>query len=251
MKKRASNWMLDALCDLTGQDQSSDAGADKMPPRIPVNYPEIDPSLFWVPVSRVQQRRIYWVRMQGRKTWRKAHLEGRAWWIGDKLLGRLVDSAEIRKPIERVLAAIVSVADTMAATIEDPEPGIWQYRVDRDVVDWGNQLIDFPDSSEQDSAQLLAIYRLLRFAAATLQAEPLMLDEIVVGYCVVDRRGNRVFESVDLDTSWHYANDRKGRWLDRVAAVLADGTVKIGHEATQRPWLTWLRRKELGQLPEL
>ena len=29
MKKRASRWMLDALCDLTGQDQSSDAGADK------------------------------------------------------------------------------------------------------------------------------------------------------------------------------------------------------------------------------
>ena len=88
------------------------------------HIPRSTQSLFWVPVSRVQQRRIYWVRMQGRKTSRKAHLEGRAWWIGDKLLGRLVDSAEIRKPIERVLAAIVSVADTMAATIEDPEPGI-------------------------------------------------------------------------------------------------------------------------------
>ncbi len=205
--------------------------------------PELRLDLFHIPVSRVKSEASYLVLMKGQKEWQMAKLEGRAWWVGDNLLGRLCDSALIVPTPNRVLHAIDDLADRFSSPLDDYGcVGSKQYYIDRDVIDYGNWLICHPGCDELGTEQQLAIFRYLRLEAAALLENPLGLDEIVVNYCVLDKDGNRVFEHVEVDECWYYARDRKSDWLDRLGAVFADGSVKLGHELAQRPWLEVPRR---------
>lgn len=222
------------------------AAADK--PWLSGRKPELHLHLFEIPVSKAHSGQSYLVLMQGQTGWHRADLEGRAWWVGDQLLGRLIDSEIILPAPERLLAAIEHIAWRISAPLDAYDTvGDKQYYIDRDVIDYSNALICHRGSTGRDTKQQLAIYRYLRLEAASLLPTPLGMDEIVVGYCVLDRHGNRVFEHVELDECWLNAKDRKGTWLDRVGVVFADGSVKLGHELAQRSWLERPRRKPKPQ----
>jgi len=224
------------------QRKRNRAAEDK--PWLSGRKPELHLPLFEIPVSRVRPGDDYLVMMEGQPDWHRATLEGRAWWVDDRLLGRVVDSAVIHPTPERLHFAIEYIAWRLSAPLDAYDTvGDKQYYIDRDVIDFGNNLICHPGCDELGSDEQLAIFRHLRLEAAAMLAPPPGLDEIVVGYCVLDEKGNRVFEHVELEECWRYAQDRKGTWLDRVGVVFADGSVKLGHELAQRSWLEKPRRK--------
>lgn len=206
--------------------------------------PELHLHLFEIPIRRVRSEADYLVLMEGQPGWHRARLEGRAWWIGDELLGRLVDSAIILPTPERLLHALDHIAWRLSAAPDAYDTaGDRQYYIERDVIDFGNDLICHRGGEELNSPQQLTIFRHLQVEAATMLVTPPGLDEIVVGYCVLDEKGNRVFEDVVLEECWLHARDRKGDWLDRLGVVFADGSVRLGHDLAQRPWLEKPRRK--------
>ncbi|MGE0856679.1 MAG: hypothetical protein AB7L18_11385 [Hyphomicrobiaceae bacterium] len=200
--------------------------------------PELHLHLFEIPVSRVRSGTDYLVMMEGQPGWHRATLEGRAWWVDDRLLGRVVDSALIHPTPERLLHAIEYIAWRLSAPKDAYGSACdRQYYIDRDVIDLGNDLICQPGTEELNSSQQLTIFRHLRLEAASILATPPSLDEIVVGYCLLDEIGNRVFEHVQLEACWLHGKDRKGTWLDRLGVVFADGSVSLGHELAQCDWL--------------
>lgn len=206
--------------------------------------PELHLHLFEIPISRAWSGADYLVLMEGKPGWHRAMLEGRAWWVGDELLGRLADSAIILPTPERLLHALEHVAWRLSAAPDAYDTaGDRQYYIERDVIDFGNSLICHRGGEELNSLQQLTIFRHLQVEAATMLVTPPGLDEIVVGHCVLDADGNRVFEHVLLEECWLHARDRKGDWLDRLGVVFADGSVKVGHELAQRPWLEMFRQK--------
>lgn len=104
--------------------------------------PELRLDLFHIPVSRIKSEASYLVLMKGQRQWQMAKLEGRAWWVGDNLLGRLCDSALIVPTPNRVLHAIDDLADRFSSSLDDyGSVGSKQYYIDRDVIDYGNWLI--------------------------------------------------------------------------------------------------------------
>jgi hypothetical protein len=71
----------------------------------------------------------------------------------------------------------------------------------------------------------------------------------VVGYCVLDRNGNRAFEDVEIEPCWLYAKERSSTSPEGMAGIFAGGSVRLGHDLAQRSWIDWPQRKWKSRTP--
>lgn len=130
----------------------------------------IDMSLVRIPACRVEPDSHYLLRLKGKHRWHRAYLDGN-WWVGPFPVFHKSESGEIRQTPERVQGVIDMVAGRMAEPAPTKEElGIRQYYIERDLIDGCNELLCWPDYSDDGfSDQQLALFRAVLMAAAALQ----------------------------------------------------------------------------------